>query len=310
MHIKTLIPALLLILTPVSVSAASLYLDPDMGTYGPGDTFIVNVRLNTDGDCVNAANVVLNYPAGSMRAVDFGKGGSILTLWVIEPKIDTKAGTVTFAGGIPGGYCGRIQGDPSLTNTIGKVVFTVTNASAGSASIRISNASALYLNDGLGTKVTPEVTNATFKLSPEPTLSENPWLSEVGDDKVPPDPFDVIIESTRSVFGGKYYAVFSTVDKQSGLDHYEMVINGTWQRVTSPHVINDQTLQSGIEVRAIDKAGNIRLGTYIEGSAPPRETSPEDYAALLIILALLVVALVGHRYLNKWKAKNTIDLRS
>src|SRR6185503_20749685 len=98
MHIKTLIPALLLILTPVSVSAASLYLDPDMGTYGPGDTFIVNVRLNTDGDCVNAANVVLNYPAGSMRAVDFGKGGSILTLWVIEPKIDTKAGTVTFAG--------------------------------------------------------------------------------------------------------------------------------------------------------------------------------------------------------------------
>src|SRR6185436_14914843 len=104
-----------------------------------------------------------------------------------EPQIDTKAGTVTFAGGTPGGYCGRIQGDPSLTNVIAKVVFTVTNASAGSAVIRLTTASALYLNDGLGTKISPELGNTVIKLVSSATQSENPWLTQVKDDTTPPD---------------------------------------------------------------------------------------------------------------------------
>lgn len=267
---KGLLLAALLFSLPAGASAASLYLDPDTGTYGPGDTFIVNVRLNTDGECINAANVVLTYPTESMRAVDFGKGGSIFPLWVVEPKLDTQKGLVSFAGGIPGGYCGRIQGDPSLTNTIGKVVFTMTRGSAKSATIALTSASALYLNDGRGTKITPELVNSSIKIAAEATQSENPWLGLVGDDKTPPDPFDIQIESTRGIFNGKYYAVFSTVDKQSGVDHYEMMINGTWQRATSPHAVDDQTLRSGVEVRAIDKAGNVRLGTYVAGSAPHR----------------------------------------
>jgi hypothetical protein len=301
---------LAVLMVPAAASAASLYLDPETGTYGPGDTFIVSIRLNTAGDCINAANVVLTYPAGSMRAVDFGKGGSIFSLWVTEPKLDTEKGTVTFAGGIPGGYCGRIQGDPALTNTIGKVVFTVTDTSAGSADIRVSGASALYLNDGLGTRVSAEAKPAHITLVVEPQQDGNPWLALVGEDKTPPDPFDVQIESTRGVFGGKYYAVFSTVDKQSGLDHYEMVKNGTWQRATSPQVVSDQSLSSGIEIRAIDKAGNIRLGSYVEGSAPRRVAGAGDYAALAIIVVILAAALLARHYLNRRKATDTIDLRS
>src|ERR1043166_3587861 len=85
MYIRHLALALLIAAAPFSASAASIYLDPDKGTYGPGDTFIVNVRLNTDGECINAANVELVYPAKSLRAVDFSKGGSIFSLWVTEP---------------------------------------------------------------------------------------------------------------------------------------------------------------------------------------------------------------------------------
>ncbi len=307
MRIRTLVPLLLLTL-PMSASAASLYLDPDTGTYGPGDTFVLNVRLNPEGDCVNVAEVTLSYPSESMRAADFSKGGSILSLWVQEPKIDTKAGTVTFSGGIPGGYCGRIQGDPSLTNVIGKVVFTVTNATARRAAIRFTN-SALYLNDGHGTKLIPEFRDATIQLAAQATQSGNPWLAEVGADTMPPDPFDVQVESTRGVFGGKYYIVFSTIDKQSGVDHYEVVENGSWAKATSPHLLPDQSLRGGIEVRAIDKAGNIRLGTYVEGSAPARVSNFEDYTALIVILLVLAITLCAHYFLNKRK-KETIDLRA
>jgi hypothetical protein len=295
---------------PFSASAASLYLDPDQGTYGPGDTFIVNVRLNTDGECINAADITLTYPTESLRAVDFGKGGSIFTLWVTEPKLDTEKGAVAFAGGVPGGYCGRIQGDPSLTNTIAKIVFTVTQTTAPNAKIAISGMSALYLNDGLGTRINPETSDTTIRIAGEATQSENPWLTLVGNDKIPPESFDVLIESTRSLFGGEHYAAFSTVDKQSGVDHYEMVINGTWQRVTSPRVIDERALSGGIEVRAIDKAGNVRLGTYVGGSVP--SSSFDDYLVLLIILVLLACALLARHYLNKRNAasQTTIDLRS
>lgn len=307
MRIRALIPIFLLVL-PLSASAASLYLDPDTGTYGPGDTFITNIRMNPEGDCVNAAEVTLSYPSQNMRAADFSKGSSILSLWVQEPKIDTKAGTVTFSGGIPGGYCGRIQGDPSVTNVIGKVVFTVTDTSARRAAIRFTN-SALYLNDGRGTKIVPQFHDATIDLAEEPRQASNPWLAEVGADTIPPDPFDVQIESTRGVFGGKYYIVFTTVDKQSGIDHYEVVENGSWARAKSPHLLPDQSLRGGIEVRAIDKAGNIRLGTYIEGSAPPRVTGLEDYMALFVITIVLALVLVARHFLNRRK-KSTTDQSS
>ena len=33
-------------------------------------------------------------------------------------QINKENRTVTFAGGIPNGYCGRVNGDPKLTNII------------------------------------------------------------------------------------------------------------------------------------------------------------------------------------------------
>lgn len=303
MHIRILVPLLLLTL-PVTASAASLYLEPDTGTYGPGDTFVTNIRMNPDGECVNAAEVTLAYPTQSMRAVDFGKGSSIFSLWVQEPKIDTKAGTITFSGGLPGGYCGRIQGDPSLTNIIGKAVFTVIDAGARRADIRFID-SAVYLNDGRGTKVVPEYGDASIQLVSEATQSGNPWLAEVGADVTPPDLFDVQVESTRNIFNGKYYIVFSTVDKQSGLDHFEVVENGSWVRAKSPHLLADQSLKSGVEVRAIDKAGNIRLGNYVAGQVPARANAFEEYTALIVILLILVLALAARYFLNKRKNESS-----
>jgi hypothetical protein len=306
--------ALGLLALPASASAASIYLDPATGTYGPGDTFVINIRLNTDGQCINAANVALTYPADSLKAVDFSKGGSIFSLWVNEPKLNTEKGTVSFAGGIPGGYCGRAAGDPALTNTIGKVVFTVTSATSGKAVIHLSAGSSLYLNDGHGTKIAPELNAVALKLVSERQSTVNPWVSEVKADTIPPDPFEVQVQSTGNVFDGKYYAVFSTVDKQSGIDHYEMQVNGAWQQVRSPHVLADQSLASDVEVRAIDKAGNIRMGTYVPATVIPRQTSLGDYLVVLIVLLLLAAALIARHHLNKKKevsaASDTVDLRS
>jgi len=286
-------------------SAALLYVDPGATAYGVGDTFIANVRVDNEGECINAAQVELMYPTKSLRAVDFSRGDSIFTLWTEEPNIDTDTGRVAFSGGVPGGYCGRVQGDPSLSNSIGKVVFTVLDATEVKADIIVTNATRVYLHDGLGTEASFRTQNATIGLVSGPTLADNQWLTKVRADTIPPDAFTIEIQSTRGVFGGRYYAVFSTVDKQSGLDHYEIFERGAWQQTQSPHKLYDQSI-SDIQIRAIDKAGNIRLGDYVPGSAPPRLGLEIDFTS--VVLALLALIVVGGTYIvfERKKHENNI----
>jgi hypothetical protein len=281
----------LLVLLPMTVSAATLYLEPSAETFGVGDTFIMNVRLDTGGECVNAVRAVVTYP-DTLKAVDFSRGSSILSLWVEEPRIDSALHSVIFSGGIPGGYCGRIPGDAVVTNIVGKIVFTVKSADEKEARIVVdAAASQVLLNDGAGTLAPLETTSARIGLSETRTTTSNPWLEHVREDATPPEEFTIIVESTNGVFGGRYFIVFSTLDKQSGIDHFEIYERGAWKTITSPYQLKDQTARS-IQVKAIDKAGNERMGTYIEGSAPPRVRPAYgvfSVAGLLIVLLILVI---------------------
>lgn len=292
MNRASLLLALLLIL-PQYAAAASLSIETDAQTYGRGDTFIATVRVDNEGECVNAAEVEIDYPTDLLRAVDFSRGDSILTLWVQEPVLDTAAGKVTFAGGIPGGYCGHISGDPAQSDVLGRVVFTVIGDDGREAAMNLALASRVYLHDGLGTPANLSLHGRTLALVDTPTVSGDPWLSEVGADKTLPEPFSIDIESTSGTFAGRYFAVFSTTDKQSGLDHYEIWESGAWQRVTSPHVLKDQTLSGGVRIRAIDKAGNVRDGDFDPASVPPRQYSMAEYlsVAALIVIALLAIIM-------------------
>lgn len=279
--------------TPHAAFAASLSIDPASATWGPGDTFIATVRIDNGQDCINAVNVEMTYPKDTLRAVDFSRGDSIFSLWAVEPRLDTNTGTVTFAGGIPGGYCGRIAGDAALSNVLGRVVFTVVNAGAQSAPIRFSSASTVYINDGQGTQAELTLEGADIKLSPTPLAPENPWLAEVKNDLTPPQPFAVEVQSTLGVFGGRYYIVFATTDKESGLDHFEIAQHSGWKRITSPYLLENQSLLGvgDITVRAVDKAGNMRIGDYSASSTPQRQFSPGDFMPFLIFM--IIVLLIG-----------------
>ncbi len=293
-----------LVALPMTAAAAVLYISPTEGTYGLTDAFIADVRIDNQGECINAAHVEVRYSTDTLRAVDFSKGNSILSLWVEEPVIDTSKGTVTFSGGIPGGYCGRIPGDPVLSNVLGKIVFSVVGAEQNSASVSIADTSAVYLNDGAATPAALTTQSGAYTIQATPLLESNPWLSQVSEDKTPPDEFVITVESTKGVFRGNYYAVFATQDKQSGLDHYEIYERGAWRTITSPHQLKDQLLTGGVQIKAIDKAGNERLGTYIEGSAAPRVPKEFDYTIFLLI-AFGVAVIAAFAWFRKRHAAQT-----
>jgi len=81
---------------------------------------------------------------------------------------------------------------------------------------------------------------------------------------------------------GNITLYFRHLDKQSGLDHYEIFERGSWQPVTSPHQLQRQSFLDGLQVRAIDKAGNIRMGNYTATSVPELQADADLDAAVYV----------------------------
>ncbi len=299
----------LVFLLPHTSEAATLYMDPTETHAYRADTFSVEVRVDTDEDeCINAADAVITYDP-SIAAADVSLGDSIFTLWVERPTIDQEKHTITFAGGIPNGYCGRIPGDPRLTNVIAKIIFRVPGFSVGSGSTNgIANISFdpqthVYLNSGDGSMAPLRTFGTTVHVDQKAGSSiSDEWRTEVSNDDAPPSPFSIELVQNDSVFSGRHYIVFSTTDKQSGLDHYEVFEepldeislfrwgepDAVWERAESPYVLNDQRLRSVIRVKAIDKAGNEQIAIY----APEEAARVIDPLTAVLALSIGVLVLV------------------
>lgn len=293
----------LVFLFPTFVNAAVLYAETSGEAFGPGDTFIARIRVDVENECLNVGKIVVTYPNDILKPVDFSRGGSLFSLWVSDPFFDERNGRIIFEGGIPGGYCGRIQGDPALTNILGKIIFSVQSSVSPSALITPSLESELFLADGLGTKAELEAQSASVTILPKSEGAPNAWLLEIEADDVPPESFAVRIESTEGVFNGNYYAVFSTVDKQSGIDHYEIFERGVWVSVVSPHQLKDQSLTEGVQVKAVDKAGNEQLGTFDPTLVPERKAEANP---IFVVLgwAILILGAIAAIYFDRNKRQS------
>jgi len=294
--------------SPFLAQAAQIYLDPATGKYPPGVTFGVDVRLDNQGQCINAAQVDLAYPTNLLQAVGASDGDSILTLWVKPPTIYAEYGVVSFVGGLPGGYCGRVTGDPSLSNKLATIYFRFPTSSAAVAAATIlQNAKLTFvsstravLNDGLGTYASLSTGGATYS----PQLLKGQYLpvdalqQVLANDTTSPEPFNIGIYHDPSLFSGQWFTVFSTVDKQTGIDHYEVAEVPTanlnlpqnqwnWVRAVSPYLIRNQNLNEMVAVRAIDMAGNARVEEYNPPTAPHLNNWQ---VAMLPYLAIISIA--------------------
>jgi len=307
--IRTLL-VLVMVLFAVSAEAATLYIDPPMSTLNRGDAVTLAIRIDTDesvGECVNAVDGVITY-SDSINPVDISLGESILPVWVEQPVIDKENRRITFAGGIPNGYCGRVQGDPRLTNIIAELVFRAPGLTVGggeqsnTASVSFAPETTVYLNDGFGTVAPLSTLGAEITLT-QALGSEiiDTWREDVIADTIPPEEFSITLERDEFAFNQDYYIVFNTTDKQTGISHYEVIeeapqdaklfsfgaATAPWERARSPYVLKDQSLKSTIRVRAIDKAGNEYVATLVPQNTARFATSD------IVLLSLVGLASIG-----------------
>ncbi len=261
--------------------AAILYLDSSDTEYQTGDIFSATIRIDNEDECVNAVEVNLKFPKDILEAVDFQDGESILVFWVKRPEIKNDEGMISFIGGIPGGYCGKLRDNSGFTNILGKIIFKIRGTDAEQtrgidAELEFLDSKVL-VNDGVGTEAVVATKNLEFRiqnLGRDKSVDTESYIPYSFDIE-PPEPFAV--ELTKDILPQekRNFAVFSTTDKQSGIDHFEILEADSfelerqtewgmeWKIAQDPYyLLEDQDLGSIIKVKAVDKAGNERVVEY------------------------------------------------
>ncbi len=318
--------------------AATLYIDPASSTISRGDAITTAVRLMPDkdqGECINVVDAVINY-SENIQPIDVSIGKSIFSIWVERPTIDKENRRITFAGGIPNGYCGRVDGDPMLTNILAEIIFRSPGMQVGAtdsgneASIDFGSETQALLNDGQGTPVSLTTFGSTITLEKTAgaTISDD-WRESVKNDNVPPEKFSISLNKDENGinFNGRYFIDFITTDKQTGISHYEVMeesiarydsftwggVNVPWIEVESPYVLEDQSLNSIIRVKAVDKAGNEYIATFVPDKSLKTISKNQIITFSvaggfgLVILVLLTFLIIWQRKKKLSKVKNDVE---
>ena len=293
LKIKIFFLILFFALSADSVFAAEIYfLKKDDGTQASRQ-FQANILLNTQGDKINAIEGKIIFPSDKLELKEIKDANSVINLWIEKPRIQTE-NEIIFSGITPGGF----EGNNGL---IFSAVFLAKEK--GQGIVQIQNAKAL-INDGSGAEIQMDVKNLEFTISDQDMVSS--FLPSPENDTGQPEVFKPEIAQSPGVFEGKWFLVFSTQDKGSGIERYEIKETRWkflsrflgWNPAESPYVLKDQKLKSYIFVRARDKSGNERLAEL-----NPKYKSAFYQQPAIYIIALLVLLLIVWRVKIKFFKK-------
>jgi hypothetical protein len=114
-------------------------------TYDIQQTFAVDIKMDSEGQTINAIEAYISYSSETLQIVDIKPNNSAINLWVSKPRIDEENHTIVLIGGIGGG---AVMKDATLATLVIKTV------AAGEASLQLDAfRSGVYLNDGQGTRI-------------------------------------------------------------------------------------------------------------------------------------------------------------
>lgn len=90
-----------------SASAATLQLTTAKDTFAIGDQFTVDVKVDSEGTGINAAQGTVQISKDVLEIVNVDKTGSVFNFWLSEPTFSNDSGQVNFIGGSTSGFSGK-----------------------------------------------------------------------------------------------------------------------------------------------------------------------------------------------------------
>ncbi|MDO8560362.1 MAG: hypothetical protein Q7S23_05025 [bacterium] len=251
------------VLSASVVNAATITVEVTPPSLRVGDQAVVTFRLESMAEEVNAAAGTVVIPA-FLVVREVRDGASVMNFWVRRLTPDSPA----FSGVIPGGF----QGDGAELFSV-----VVEGVAEGAGDIGVKDGQVLR-NDGSGTAAPLVVRSARVAVASAAPAEVGAVVPAVVD-AVPPEQFMPQLGQDPGVLNGRWFVVFATQDKGSGIARYEVAEwrgsrlpsaeQLTWRLAESPYPISDQTRRSYVVVRATDRAGNTWI-SVLPPSAPPK----------------------------------------
>ena len=279
-----------------------IFFDPSSQEIKPGDYFQIDLLLDAQSEEINAIEGKIIIPENLIEVQEILDGDSIINLWIEKPTFVLKEKSIVFGGVIPGGFKGVLspfhQGYEA--GKIFSVIFKTKNETENltEGQIKLKDVKILK-NDGLGTEARLLITNFQFKINKEAPTIEG-FLPIKDPDK--PELFEPII----SEIDNKWFLVFITQDKGSGIDYYAVyeslrkkeitqISAKDWVKAESPYLLKDQKLGSYIYVKSVDKAGNERVVALL-----PKNPTTDYKNYIFLVIIILTITIV---YIIKEKKK-------
>lgn len=282
---------------PHSVFAASVYATVGSKEIYQGDVFVVDAMISSPDARLNVADGSIVFDANTLEVKELSTGGSIFSIWAEQPTVsrENNNGQVHFVGGTPAGF----QANEGL---LLKIIFFAKEE--GGSELKFSKDFSVFASDGKGTKISPEQKSLSLSVIKRPAgiAPIDEWKNFISKDAVPPEPFEGIISRDGNLFDNQYFVSFFTTDQGSGVAYYEIKEGKDKAiRVESPYLLRDQSLQSVVQIKAVDKAGNERIATL---QTPPTSLKISYVTYGIIVLCILLgLLLFMLRSFRKTKSK-------
>lgn len=258
-----------------------------------GDEVRVDFLIKAEEDVLNAIEGKISYPNDLLDLVLVYDSESMIDMWVEKPIL--KNNEIVFSGIIPGGF--------DYEGSLFSIFFKAKTI--GNGSIYFNEIKA-FRHDGNGSEI--NVNTNTINISILPSNGENKSISSLLaiNDGEKPEPFTPLIQKDKNLFDNKWFLVFDSKDKISGIDYFEIREvtennifgygqNDTgWYRSESPSLLKDQSLKSIIYVKAVDRAQNMRVVKL----SPTNSSKLFDYSLACVII-LLVIILISRFLIQK-----------
>lgn len=156
-----LVGCMLLLFAAIDIaSAATLNLATEKDAFAIGDQFTVDVKADSEGAGINAAQGTVQIAKDVLEIVSVDKSGSVFNFWLSEPTFSNETGQVNFVGGSTSGFSGK-----SLQ--IVKITFKVKGS--GKTDIVFTDG-AVTASDGSGTNVLSSMKGLSITSVPKTEL--------------------------------------------------------------------------------------------------------------------------------------------
>lgn len=276
------------IASPLSVSAARLYVLPTRIEAQANEPFRVELRLDAQNEEVNALDLRLEIPLQGVRLGSFSDRSSLINIWIEKPQTTelsvctggkTACKAIKMSGVAPGGFIGD-----------GLIIELILIAEkTGSIQLNYSADSTVLLNRSDAQPAFVISNGARLAVLEHRTESEE-GSQPVSADKTPPEEFKIHLAKAVGTFENKWFLSFAAQDKDSGVAYYEVrevplgILGGEWIKTESPFVLHSQNLLSTIYVRAVNHNGQIRESRIVPAQL---QTFYGNIIGLLLVATLV-----------------------